>query len=84
MLVPELGARVSILNGKNEVVARLGDGIAYSEKIKKEKKPLRETESLWQDGKFVHPHDACFDPAGNIYVAEWVKTGRITKMKRLS
>jgi hypothetical protein len=84
MLVPELGARVSILNGKNEVVARLGDGIELAAKIKKEKKPYREMPSLWEDGKFVHPHDACFDPAGNIYVAEWVKTGRISKMKRLS
>jgi len=27
-------------------------------------------------GKFVHPHDACFDKDGNIYVVEWVSTGR--------
>jgi hypothetical protein len=30
------------------------------------------------------PHDACFDPAGNIFVAEWVHTGRITKLRKVS
>ncbi|HVJ69698.1 MAG TPA: hypothetical protein VM510_17100, partial [Caulifigura sp.] len=29
------------------------------------------------------PHDACFDPQGNIYVAEWVATGRVSKLKRV-
>jgi hypothetical protein len=38
----------------------------------------------WVSGKFLHPHDACFDPAGNIYVAEWVQTGRITKLRKVS
>ncbi|MEO8498425.1 MAG: peptidase, partial [Planctomycetota bacterium] len=36
------------------------------------------------DGKFVHPHDACFDNDGNIFVAEWVATARISKLKRLA
>jgi len=40
-------------------------------------------ESTWQDGKFVHPHDACFDKDGNIFVAEWVERGRVTKLRRL-
>jgi hypothetical protein len=33
----------------------------------------------------VHPsHDACFTPTGVICVAEWVSTGRITKLERVS
>ncbi|HYO25390.1 MAG TPA: hypothetical protein VEQ85_10625 [Lacipirellulaceae bacterium] len=32
----------------------------------------------------MHPHDACFDAEGNIYVAEWVHTGRVTKLRKLS
>jgi hypothetical protein len=32
----------------------------------------------------VHPHDACFDHEGNILIAEWVATGRVTKLKRLT
>jgi hypothetical protein len=37
----------------------------------------------WVAGKFVHPHDACFDSAGNIYVVEWVEGGRITFLKKV-
>jgi hypothetical protein len=32
----------------------------------------------------VHPHDACFAPNGDIFVAEWVATGRITKLERVN
>ena len=37
-----------------------------------------------QNAKFVHPHDACFDVDGNILVAEWVATGRMTKLRKVS
>jgi len=80
MLVPELHARVTLLNAKNEVVARLGDDV----KRVKSTRNLRGTPAKWQAGKFVHPHDACFDGSGNIFVAEWVAGGRVTKLKRVS
>jgi len=81
MLVPELHARVTLLNEKNEVVARLGDDV---ESVVKRKKVSRNKPSTWNNGKFVHPHDACFGPNGDIYIAEWVSTGRITRLKRVS
>jgi glutamine synthetase len=37
----------------------------------------------WQDGRFIHPHDACFDKAGNIYTVEWVVGGRVTKLTKV-
>ena len=82
LLVPELVARVSILDPKDNVVVTLGDD---RERVLADKKEnngfkIRGDESRWQDGKFVHPHDACFDLEGNIYVAEWVATGRVTKL----
>ena len=80
LLVPELHARVSLLNEKNEVVARLGADV---ERVTKEVKGVRDDPAKWIDGKFVHPHDACFDAEGNILVAEWVATGRVTKLRRL-
>ena len=43
---------------------------------------IRTDASKWEQGKFVHPHDACFDREDNIYVAEWVSTGRVTKLTR--
>lgn len=81
MVVPELVARVTILDEKNRVVARLGDD---SERIKADARhAIRGNPAEWREGKFVHPHDACFDADGNIFVAEWVGTGRVTRLKRL-
>jgi hypothetical protein len=81
LLIPDLVGRVTLLNGKNEVIAHLGDD---SERMKADKKNIRADEKLWIDGKFVHPHDACFDKEGNIYVAEWVQRGRITKLRKVA
>ena len=82
MVVPELVARVTLLGPDNKVVARLGADVDRVSADKK--KSIRGNEKLWQDGKFVHPHDACFDQDGNIYVAEWVGSGRVTKLARIS
>ena len=79
MLVPELHARVTLLDTNNQVVARLGADV---ERVK-DVKNLRQDPSRWRDGKFVHPHDACFAAGGDIFVAEWVATGRVTRMRRL-
>ena len=81
LLVPELHARITLLNEKNEVVAKLGDDV---ESVVKKKTVNRGKTQTWKTGKFVHPHDACFGANGDIYVAEWVATGRVTKLKRLS
>lgn len=85
MLVPELVARVSLLDRNHQTIATFGDD---RERILKDKEDtggfsIRADESKWQQGRFVHPHDACFDLVGNIYVAEWVATGRVTKLTRV-
>jgi len=84
MIVPELVARVSILDKDLNTIATIGDDrerVMADNKANKGFK-IRTDESRWQQGKFVHPHDACFDKEGNLYVAEWVSTGRITKLVR--
>ncbi len=85
LLVPELVARVTLLGKNNEVIAHLGTD---SERIQQNQKEtggfsIRADESLWLPGKFIHPHDACFDREGNIFVAEWVASGRVSKLRRL-
>jgi hypothetical protein len=80
LLVPELKARVSILDRNYKTLAQLGSDV---ERINTEQ-GIREDEGKWRDGKFVHPHDACFDQNGNIIVAEWVRTGRVTKLTKVS
>jgi hypothetical protein len=84
MLVPELVARVSLLGPDNQPVVTLGDDRQRILDDKKASKgfAIRADESRWQPGKFIHPHDACFDADGNIFVAEWVASGRITRLQR--
>ena len=79
MLVPELKACVTLLDEKNAVVAQLGRAVERLDAVK----DLRSQPDKWLDGEFVHPHDACFTPEGDIFVAEWVSTGRITKLERV-
>lgn len=85
MLVPELVARVSLLDRNHQTVATIGDDRARILQDKETSKgfTIRSDESRWQQGKFVHPHDACFDLEGNLFVAEWVNSGRITKLTRV-
>jgi hypothetical protein len=80
LLIPDLVGRVTLLGADNQVIAHLGDD---SERMQTDKRAIRNDESLWIDGKFVHPHDACFDAEGNIYVAEWVARGRVSKLTKV-
>ena len=85
LLVPDLSARITLLDKDNNVITHLGEDPAWREQVLKDGMKLRNdaTGQKWVAGKFLHPHDACFDPAGNIYVAEWVNTGRITKLRKV-
>jgi hypothetical protein len=64
------------------VVARLGDDVARV--TGQGGNTIRGDHSKWQEGKFVHPHDACFAADGSLFVAEWVGSGRVSKLRRLS
>jgi hypothetical protein len=78
VVVPDLGARVTLLDQHNGVIEHLGDDSASK---------WRDTRKLSRDrftpGKFVAPHGACFDHKGNIFVVEWVEVGRVTKLRRV-
>ena len=77
LLVPDLAARVTLMDRENKVLVHLGQGLP----------DYRERRLLSRDqfvpGKFVCPHGACFDADGNIFVAEWVEIGRLTFLKRM-
>lgn len=80
MLVPELKAQISILDENNKVVARLGTGTKRLNEVAN----LRTKPGQWESGQFVHPHDACFAANGDIFVAEWVQTGRVSKLEKVA
>jgi hypothetical protein len=83
LLVPDLHARVTLLGKDNKVLAQLGDDAEWRKKVLDGFK-VRGKPEEWQAGKFVHPHDACFDKDGNIFVVEWVHTGRISLLRHVS
>ena len=80
LLVPDLHARVSLFDRDNKVIAHLGFNADWTKKVLDGFK-LRQQPKEWLAGRFIHPHDACFDKDGNIFVVEWVPTGRVTKLK---
>lgn len=84
LLVPDLHARVTLFDLENRVIAHLGYDPAWTERALGNNFEMRGRPDLWEDGRFIHPHDACFDRDGNIYVAEWVASGRVSFLERLS
>jgi hypothetical protein len=83
LMVPDLHARVSLFDKDNKPIVHLGDDVAWRKKVLDGFK-MRGQPREWQDGKFIHPHDACFDKDGNIFVVEWVATGRVSLLKKVS
>ncbi|MEM7697390.1 MAG: hypothetical protein AAF236_03190, partial [Verrucomicrobiota bacterium] len=82
LLIPDLSARITLLDGKNQPIY-LGEDPAWREVVLADNKVMRKRPDDWVSGKFIHPHDACFDAEGNILVAEWVDTGRVSKLRKV-
>lgn len=78
MVVPDLFARVTLMDATNNIILNLGDD-SHSDYMETRKL----TRDHFKPGKFVCPHGACFDHAGNIYVVEWVEVGRVSKLRKV-
>ncbi|MFT4542252.1 MAG: hypothetical protein ACI8W8_005139 [Rhodothermales bacterium] len=78
LVVADLAGRVSVLNGQNELITHLGDNPEAGQRARNDVGP-----ELWKDGVFVSPHGACFDASGNIYVMDWLRWGRVSKLTRV-
>jgi hypothetical protein len=76
--VAELEARVTVLDKNGAPVAFLGDNPDRGEwaNFGVEKAKLR-------NGIFTAPHGISFDKEGNLYVQDWNRTGRVTKLRKL-
>jgi hypothetical protein len=82
LLVPDLHARISLFDRNNKVIVHLGDDPEWIKEVKKLK--VRNEPTRCPAGKFIHPHDACFDREGNILVVEWVPAGRVSFLRRVA
>ena len=78
LLIPELYARLAVLDGEDRLVCYLGENEAV---CKLEGWP-NHPKHLIEVGKFNSPHHLAADPAGNIYVVEWIIGGRITRLAK--
>jgi len=83
LLVPDLHARVTILDKENQVITHLGYDPEWTKAVLADGFAMRKNPTRWEAGRFVHPHDACYDRDGNIFVVEWVPTGRVTFLRRV-
>ncbi len=75
--IPDLKARVTILDKNDKLIAHLGHN------------PENPKTTGWpniQDkikpGTFSSPHQCRVNSQGDIFVVEWISTGRVTKLKR--
>ncbi len=78
VVLPDLFARVTLLDKNNQVIEQLGDdsGSDYMQTRKL-------TRDHFKPGKFVCPHGACFDHTGSILVVEWVEVGRVSRLRKV-
>lgn len=78
LLFPDLHSRVTIFDRNDRLVTHLGeDQQAY-------KQPgwPNLPQAYFRPGKFSSPHGVCVDSEGSVYVAEWMPSGRVTKLAR--
>ena len=81
LLCPDLHARITLFDKDNKVITHLGYDAGWTEQVLAYNFQMRTQPERWENGRFIHPHDACFDADGNIFVAEWVPTGRMSKLR---
>ncbi len=79
VVVPDLFARVTLMDKDNKIIENLGD-----DSDTKYMETRKMTRDHFKPGKFVCPHGACFDHTGNIFVVEWVEVGRVTKLTKVA
>ena len=79
LYVPELCARLTVLDEDDKLVCYLGQNEATCNIPSWPNHP----KELIQECKFNSPHHLAVDKNQNIYVVEWIIGGRITKLKRI-
>jgi DNA-binding beta-propeller fold protein YncE len=79
LLIPDLFGRVTIFDANDHLITHLGDNPGVETRDGYPNLGRAERRA----GRFISPHAAIWDHAGNIFVVEWIADGRITKLRRL-
>ena len=90
--IPDLFARVSVFDKDNKLITHLGDYVEGAELTSWDDFGNKYEDLTGypniphdkrQDGKFSSPHGLLVDRQSNIFVAEWIDDGRVTKLTRV-
>jgi sugar lactone lactonase YvrE len=77
--IADLTGRVTLLDEKFQLLGHLGE--QPNPKFRATNQVAREN---WKDGEFLSPHGVAYDGKGNLYVSDWSKHGRVTKLIRVA
>lgn len=77
LIVPELTARLTLVDKNDECIAVLGENDDVTGREGWPNKRQHVT-----PGKCNSPHGACADAEGNLYLVEWITGGRIIKLEK--
>lgn len=78
IVVADLAGKVTILDKDNKVITHLGDNTDPKKRGTNKIPPAE-----WTEGVFIAPHCPRWDKQGNLYIHEWMLTGRITKLRKV-
>lgn len=78
LVVADLNGRVTILDRENELVTHLGDNPDRNQWAQNDV-----PREAWREGLFLAPHHAAWDAAGDLYVVDWNRHGRVSKLTRV-
>ena len=90
--IPDLFARVSVFVKDNKLITHLGDYVEGAELTSWDDFGNKYEDltgypniphAKRKDGKFSSPHGLLVDRQSNIFVAEWIDDGRVTKLTRI-
>ena len=87
LVVGELNARVVLLDKDDKIIGYLGAGVHHCDKPGWPNRMDADDNKIppqfdIPEGEFNSPHGMAVDPAGNIYVSEWLLGDRYTKLHR--
>lgn len=75
LLVAELAGRAVLLDKDFKILSVLGDNPEEKQRANFQVPPQD-----WKEGVFTAPHGCAIDADGNLYIQDWNKWGRITKL----